>query len=353
MSSDSMGDQRMDRMDKNEDQWTSFLKGHGLTVNIEVVKKVADWVVHEMPLYRLYDSKRKPALAGKGTVYKIKGLIEAGKLDPFLEHLGLRKPAEGEPSQIIHLRTLKTFLEDPRFHNSFFIETPDSIIEQMAPLVGNHSVDGVRHLGWESLPIISRIRDHLPEHQLWEQIEEWKRREVEYRGSIYDIPRKLRAEFREGLAFPVSEIASPEQEHLLMLDIVDWLTAQPLGRVPRHHRLALCISHEIDENLEPFFVLTCDDTCYAMGTKAQLDFARGVVYDMTKRWSDSDDIRSVVHQYYYLQVLSQRIRDEIQKIDEAVLGQETCRDCPMLRGSSNAKLGSTGPKDAKLGLGKI
>ena len=71
-------------MDKNENHWTTFLKGLGLRVDLETVRKVANQVVAHAPLHPLYASQETIPVAGKGTVYKIKGLIEVGKLDPLL-----------------------------------------------------------------------------------------------------------------------------------------------------------------------------------------------------------------------------------------------------------------------------
>ena len=78
---------------------------------------------------------------------------------------------------------------------------------------------------------------------------------------------------------------------------------------------------------EPIFRLAWGDTYYAEGTEKQIESAKAVVQDMMKRWSDSDKFRSLVRQYHSLEILVQRIRDEIQDIDEATLAEGRCPDC--------------------------
>jgi len=329
----------MYKVDKNSDQWTTFLKGIGLTVGLETVREIATRVVFERPLYPLYAHREGiPPVDGKGTVYKVKGLIEDRRLDPLLHYWELKKPEEKYPEQHAHLRALKTFLqEDTNFRNSFSAETPGSHMEGfLKQLVQSRREGERRALGlrrafsWEAFPIVSKIRDHCPGHQLWGDVEEWKRKRNEYRRTAFKVARRLIEEFEGELQFPATEITSTELEVHLLLDIFNWSTGQLLGKVP-HNGHVLSRPGEEMQGQELIFRLVFGGSCYAEGTQEQIEQATDVIKDMRELWSDSDDIRSLVHQYHSLEALSQKINDEIQQIDEAVLGQGSCRNCHNLR----------------------
>ena len=63
----------------------------------------------------------------------------------------------------------------------------------------------------------------------------------------------------------------------------------------------------------------------------QIECAKHLLEDMLQRWSNSDEIRSLVYQYQELEDLAEKIRGEIQGIDEETLSQGAFRDCPRLR----------------------
>ena len=173
----------MGEVDKNENHWATFLRGLGLRVDLGTVRKVANQVVSHAPLHPLYASQGTIPVAGKGTVYKIKRLIEDGRLDPLLRYWGLKEMPEVDPIQLAHLRALKKFLqEDPRIRNSFSVVAPGhmikSILEELVPRLAARKFNPWLRKGgfaWEDLPIVSKIRSHCPEHQLWKDIDEWKR----------------------------------------------------------------------------------------------------------------------------------------------------------------------------------
>lgn len=340
MSSGSTGDQPMGEVDKNENHWTTFLKGLGLRVDLETVRKVATQVVSHAPLYRLYATQGTIPVAGKGTVYKIKGLIEDGKLDPLLRYWGLRETPEVDPIQLAHLRALRMFLqEDPRIRNSFSVEALgrriESILEQLVPRRPSIWLQ-IAGFAWEDLPIVSNIRSHCLEHQLWKDIDEWKRRQDESSNSIFDIAKKIQGELNGSLHFPGSEITNPTLERRLLLDIFNWLTGQLTGNIPTFWRIHT-VQEEEQKGHGRTFRLAWGDGYYAQGTEEQIERVRGAAKDVLKRWSDSDDMRSLVRQHYSLEILAQRIRDDIQHIDETVLAQGSCPDCPILRSEQEAK----------------
>ncbi len=324
----------MGEVDKNENHWTTFLKGLGLRVDLGTVKRVANQVVSRAPLYPLYASQEAVPVAGKGTVYKIKRLIEDGKLDPLLRYWGLMETPEVDPIQLAHLRALRMFLqEDPRIRDSFSVKAPgrkmELILEQLVPRRPSIWLP-VAGFAWETLPIASKIKRHCPDNQLWKDIDEWKRRQNEYTRSISDIAEELQAAFHGSLHFPASEIINPTMERRLLLDIFNWLAGQLLGNVP-HFGLIYTAWDKEQKGGEPTFRLAWGNTYYAQGTEEQIERARRAAEDSLKRWSDSDDMRSLVRQYQSLEILAQRIRDDIQHIDEAVLAQGSCPDCPIPR----------------------
>ena len=49
-------------------------------------------------------------------------------------------------------------------------------------------------------------------------------------------------------------------------------------------------------------------------------------------------MRSLVREYYYLGILAKRLRDDIECIDEAVLAQGSCPDCPVLGPNRDQKV---------------
>jgi len=324
----------MGEVDKNENYWTTFLKGLGIRVDLGTVRRVANQVVSHAPLHPLYASQETIPVAGKGTVYKIKRLIESGRLDPLLYYWGLKETPEVNPIQLKHLRDLRKFLqEDSRIRGSFVVEAPSSKMESMLKqLVPRAPAIWLRKGGfaWEDLPIVSNIRSHCPEHQLWKDIDEWKRRQDEYERSILDIAEKLQAEFHGPLHFPGSEITTPTMERYLLLDIFNWLAGQLLGNVPHFGRLYAGWNGQT-------FYLAWGDTQYVQGTKEHIEHARRSAEDVLQQWLDSDDMRSLVRRYYFLEGLAQRMRDDVEHIDEAVLAQGKCPNCPILRSEQEAK----------------
>lgn len=320
-------------MDKNDDQWTIVLKGLGLTVDLEVVREVATRVVQRKPLYPLYASRVGPPLTAKGTVYKIKRLIEAGKLDSLLRHWGLREPAETDPLQLAHLKGLKTFLRQDDILIPFTVKAPSSAMERtLKELVGLYGSRDFNYFPaggsvlWEDQPIVSRIRGHCSDHELWHRIDDWKRSDGEYHRAIVHIATELQSEFHDGLGFPASEITSPVLELRLLLDIFNWVIGQLLGNVP-HFGFVCSEPVQRKKGGELTFRLACRDTYYAEGTEEQIERAKAVVQDMMKRWPDSDKIRSFVRQYQSLEILVQKIRHEIESIDEVTLAKGSCPDC--------------------------
>lgn len=334
----------MSEVDKNENHWTTFLKGLGIRVDLGTVKKVANQVVSHAPLHPLYASQGTIPVAGKGTVYKIMRLIENGELDPLLLYWGLKETPEVDTIQLAHLRDLRKFLqEDPRIRESFTITAPgrimESILEQLVPrLIPCQFGPWLRKSGftWETLPIISKIRSHCSENQLWKDIDEWKSRHDEYERSISDIAEKLQAEFDAPLHFPGSTINNPTMERRLLLDIFSWLLGQLTGNIPTFWRIRTVEEAE-QKGYGRTFCLVSGDVYYARGTEDQIERVRATAEDVLKRWSDSDDIGSLVRQYYSLEVLAQRLRKGIDRIDEAVLARGKCPDCPILRSEQKVR----------------
>jgi hypothetical protein len=319
-------------MDNNVDQWTTFLKGLGLAVDLEVVRDVATRVTQREPLYPLYASPA--SIAGKSTVYKIKRLVEAGKLDPLLCNWGLRQKAEtDDPLQLAHLKALKAFLQHGNILAPFTVKSPN---EAMEPMLKQLVEGGIRVIPvgrlrtWEDLPIAKRIRDHCPQHKLWQHIDEFDRSESGYWWTMDRIATKLVAEFHDGLRFPASEIVSPALEQRLLLDIFNWLIGQLLGNVSYFYSMQSTWTQQ-EKGGKPILRLFWADTYYAEGTEEQIQHIEVVVQDMIKRWSDSDEIRSLVHQYQSLEILVQKIRQEIKSIDEVTLAKGRCADCPIAR----------------------
>jgi len=87
-----------------------FLRGLGLTVDEGAVGRVVDILLGESgdSLYSVYAQRPGPPICGKGTVYKIKRLCEAGKLAPWVEYRSYasttKKTTYGEET---HARTLR------------------------------------------------------------------------------------------------------------------------------------------------------------------------------------------------------------------------------------------------------
>ena len=125
-------------------------------------------------------------------------------------------------------------------------------------------------------------------------------------------------------------------ERRLLLDIFSWLVGQLTGNIPTFWRI-----HTVEEEEQKgngrTFRLVSGDVYYAQGTEEQIERVRETAEDVLKRWSDSDDIGSLVRQYYSLEVLAQRMRESIDHIDEAVLARGKCPDCPILRSEQKVK----------------
>lgn len=327
MSPGNIADQRMIRMANNDEHWTIFLKGHGLAIKPEAIRKIAERVVSGEPLYPLYNRGKRTYVAGKGTVYKIRNLITEGKLDDLLCHWGLREPPKEDAAQLEHLTALKIFLGGETFGGPFRVKAP---MEEMLNQVKENEHSGHWRtqvsLNWEALPIVSRLKSHCPDHELWAHVEQWKSSKEQYLSSIVGIAVNLQAD----LAFPWPEISTPSLESLLITYIFGWLTGQLLGWVPQGGSMPT-IEPKKEPVGEALFNLTWAGSIYAEGAEEHIQTARAAVENVLKRWSDSEDIRAVVNQYHELQFLLKKINDEIQEINESLLGRGTCPDCPTPR----------------------
>ncbi len=339
------------RVDNFDEQGRSFLKGLGVYVGPEVVREIAERVLKNEPLYPLHKIDGPRYRAGKGTVYKIKGLIEGGKLDPILRYWGLieatgetEKPEE-DAMQLAHLRALLAFVKDERLIETFFVKRPVAVMELMLSAIWENHLRGTRHVvaltvafSWEMLPIRSWLRDHIPEHSVWQRMREFKTREWEYRSSIADMVVALRAEFEDALGFPATDIMGPSEEQRLLLDIFAWLTGMLLGKLDHYHRTAASLGTQGNAGAhEASFGLYWGGTCYGQGTGEQIECARAAVDRMLERWLKSQDVRSVVYRFQELENLVKAIVADIDQIDEAVLAQGTCPECPKLKSKQGGK----------------
>jgi hypothetical protein len=299
-----------------------------------VVRQVAARVIDGGSLYPLHHGGDRPPVAAKVTVNKIRDLVRSGRLDPLLEHWGLKSAPEEEPTQFLHLAAFRTFLQnDERVRGFFSVSRPEWALDIVLPQV----VGGSRRLflptrraSWEELPIVGKIRQHCPQNQLWSDIEEWKRRNSEYRTAASRMAQELHTDFTRRLPFPPATIADREQETKLLLDISKWVTGQLLGDVPHHGHFRSKITLDAKVG-EPWHFLVWDGTSYAKGTESQIESAAKAANDMLDEWAESGSARLLVHQYHSLIVLGEKIRKEIDDIDEAVLSQGTCPDCPIAR----------------------
>lgn len=94
--------------------------------------------------------------------------------------------------------------------------------------------------------------------------------------------------------------------------------------------MSIPATHNLTSQLyKSAFFLT--DTLLGYVLLSGIECAKQLMEDILKRWSNSDEIRSLVYQYQELEDLAEKIRDENNGIDEETLSWGTCRDCPRLR----------------------
>lgn len=238
-----------------------------------------------------------------------------------------RRQGQEDIDQLAHLRQLKTFLISS-VTDSFRTSTPSEVMEWAIQFLESPVFPIHSRAGWESIPNASKVRDHCPDHHLWQDIDEWKQRRKEYYQSIYEIGKRLQTDFREGLSFRVGEIASTKQEQCLIHIIFSWLTQRSIsGMLQRVHLPSV----QQVKGSSTRYSLISGDLALAEGSRNQIEQAANVEKDMLKRWQDSDDVQSIVHLYFALDVLSQKIQDAINSVDEEVLSKGTCPDCPYRR----------------------
>lgn len=238
-----------------------------------------------------------------------------------------RRQGQEDIDQLAHLRQLKTFLISS-VTNSFKTKTPSEVMELTIQSLGSRVFAIPLREGWESLPTASKVRDHCPDHHLWQHIDEWKQRGKEYYKSIYKIANRLQEDFRGGLSFQIDEIASTKQEQSLIHCIFSCITERLIsGRLQRVHLPSV---QQVKGSSTRYSLISVD-LSLAEGSRNQIEQAANVEKDMLKRWQDSDDVQSILHLYFALDVLSQKIQDAINSVDEEVLSKGTCPDCPSRR----------------------
>jgi hypothetical protein len=319
------------------DDWTNFLKERGLRVGIDVVRKVAERVVAKGTLCPLYDEHRPEYCGGKGTVYKIKTLVDTGKLDPFLHHYRIKEPGKEAPIQLAHLRAYADFLRHNKaFRESFSIKPPNQILFSLRqPLAFNlepSSLSEGSH--WKRLPIYSNIKQHCPQYSLWKTIEQWEANRITYRQSIEDMVKNLHAEFHDKLPPDVGHLLGSEQEHNLLIDISIWATERALPTEPYPDNLFADTEGVLTTDGDPIYLLWVTNpgltsgAKYAAGTEHDTKCLAGVINGFIKSLRNSPHLHSVVHQYYALTSLEQKIKEEINQITDIDLTEGTCPDCP-------------------------
>lgn len=259
-------------------------------------------------------------------------------LDKFLQVDKTEKqPALVEdPVQRAHCTDLARFLHtNSEFSTSFSVMSPTDMLGWMTSQREGSVIIPTKEFAWESRPIISRIREHCSGHELWQHIEEFRQSRAEYYQSIFNIQQKLRSDFELGLGFPAKRIIIPGLERQLLSDVLAFVTAQLPGTPARQGIPEIAVWKP--KGRQPVFRLGWGGLFYADGTQRSIERAKEVVEDMLKRWSDSEDIRAIVRQYYRLRVLSQGITSGIQQIDEVVLAHGRCPDCPVAVPASKVK----------------
>jgi len=323
MSSGKANDRRVTKVDNFDDQWTSFLKGLGVYTRAEVVRKIAERVVSNDPLYPLYKTDGPQYTAGKGTVYKVKKLVESGGLDPLLRHWSLIEPRKGEekedPVQMAHLRALRGFLkEQATTCSSDLVPAIPSWGMRLAlegsVASGSVSRMWVPRIRWLAFPIAKRIRDHCPQHRLWKNIDGWGSKNQQYYRLLAKIARRLVDDFRSEQPYPSSDLLHAEEARFL-LETFNWLAGQLLGSVP-----------PLPKPIEP------PDDAARKGTLPDTvsNYSAEWLEKALKRWENAEDIRSAMHLYQYLGILGETISKDMEQIDEQVLAQGSCSDCPSL-----------------------
>lgn len=258
-----------------------------------------------------------------------------------------RQPeAEQVPIQLAHLRALLAFLkEDPVVRKFFPVDSPATVMEHMLSQIEKSRQLGTPHIllverrfPWENLPIAGWLRDHIPQHHMWQHIEEFKTTKSEYRRSIRDIAVALRADFEDALGFPATDIMGSSDEQRLLLGIFNWVTGQLLGRLNHHQRTALSLGTRTGGKVgESSFGLYWGGTYYAPGTEEQIECARRVLDQIIDGWLYSEDIRAVVYRFHSLEKLAQTIMADIDQMDETALEHGTCPECPKLKSKQEAR----------------
>jgi hypothetical protein len=319
MSPANINSQRVDEVDNFDDQWAIFLRGHGLTTSKDVVKKVAEQVANGLPVYRLYSDKSGPPVAAKDTVRKIERMIKDGKLNPLLQYWGFKQLEKGEEdlTQMAHLRALRGFLQKQAATGSSCLvpEMPSSNMRELllqALCFGYANSKWLGSPGWVSLPITKRIRNHCQQHRLWNNIDEWNRKNMEYNTLRAKIATKLVRDYRRKQPH-AENILLDGQEAIFLLETFDWLAGQLLGSVPSFPKPIKLPDDASGEGIPTNTVSIHSETWLRKALK---------------RWEKSEDIRSVVHLYNYLQILGETIRKDMMQIDENTLAQGVCPDCP-------------------------
>lgn len=325
MSPDKTNDQRVEELDNFDDQWTSLLKMHSVHTRPEVVRKIAERVVRKDPLHPLYAYKQdgpKP-IAGKGTVYKVKRLVESGSLDPLLRHWGLIELGKGgekeDPVHTAHLRALRGFLKKQATTRSSDL-VPAIPSWGMSWALKNSVASGsvsrmwVPRIQWLSFPIAKRIRNHCPQHRLWKNIDDWESKNPQYYRLLAKIARRLVDDFRSEQPYPSSDLLHAEEVRFL-LETFNWLAGQLLGSVP-----------PLPKPIEP------PDDAARKGILPDTvsNYSAEWLEKALKQWENAEDIRSAMHLYQYLGILGETISKDMEQIDEEVLAQGSCSDCPSL-----------------------
>ena len=308
-------------MDKKPDKWIIFLRGLHLTVEAQRVFEIARRLREGESVNSLVAKGSRPGLAGTGTIWKVKRLLEAGELAPLLDYFGQH------PFPDPHIAGLEGFLKG-QLANEFETALRELSVERL--------VNDEKHpefwpvavtLRSSELPVAQWLWAHLEGHRLSDLFHSWidttsrllwLRKEAAVR-----LLEQAEAATKLALVSDSSKAGSGIRLRIL-LRILDWATDQVEGssagpvemdiasgsRWPHHEAALVWHGPEV-----------------AVGTKVEMELAQGALRQLAISWASDESIRQILTAIQNADYALRELLESIEHFDPTSLENGKCIGC--------------------------
>ena len=308
-------------MDKKSVEWTTFLRSLRLRVEPQRVFEIALRLREGQSENSMFTKGSKTGLAGKGTITKVKRLLEAGELAPLLDYF------EQDPLEDPHIAGLELFLK-----NMWAYELEAALRE----LSVERLVSEGKHPGtWpvavvlqsSELPVAQWLWKHLERHHLSDLFHSW----IDKTSHLLRLQKETAARLLELATAATGLAVVSESDKIgsgirlrIVQKIMDWATDQVEGsnaspiemkitsgsRWPHHEAALVWRGPEV-----------------AIGAKVEMEQAQGALHQLAVSRASDISIGQILIASRNANSTLKELFDSIEDFDPIDLAKRSCIGC--------------------------